>query len=106
MAGLFDKQTDMYVDIRPTYPSYLFSMLAALTPHHSLPTSLSLSLILLYIIRSLINLSQFQLSKKKKTNSNVGAYPAFFKYLIIPSDVRIVSPSSHTHRHHKDNYKK
>lgn len=36
MAGLFDKQADIYVDIRPTYPIYLFSMLAALTPHHSI----------------------------------------------------------------------
>ena len=35
MAGLFDKQADIYVDIRPTYPSYLFSMLVSLTPHHS-----------------------------------------------------------------------
>ena len=82
MAGLFGKQADIYVDIRPTYPSYLFSMLASLTPHHSsawdagtgingqaaigvspLFSSLSLSLSLTYIIRSLINLSQSQLSK-------------------------------------------
>ena len=35
MAGKFDKQADIYVDIRPTYLSYLFSMLASLTPHHS-----------------------------------------------------------------------
>ena len=35
MAGLFGKQADIYVDIRPTYLSYLFSMLASLTPHHS-----------------------------------------------------------------------
>ena len=36
MAGLFGKQADIYVDIRPTYLSYyLFSMLGSLTPHHS-----------------------------------------------------------------------
>ena len=82
MAGLFGKQADIYVDIRPTYlSSYLFSMLASLTPHHSsawdagtgngqaaigvspLFSSLFLSLSLTYIIRSLINLSQSQLSK-------------------------------------------
>ncbi|CAK7353800.1 unnamed protein product [Dovyalis caffra] len=36
MAGLFDKQAATYVDARPRYPSEWFSMLAALTPHHSL----------------------------------------------------------------------
>ncbi|KAM3755089.1 hypothetical protein ACB098_02G013700 [Castanea mollissima] len=36
MAGLFGKQADIYVDIRPTYPIYMFSMLAAVTPHQSL----------------------------------------------------------------------
>ena len=94
MAGLFGKQADIYVDIRPTYLSYLFSMLASLTPHHSSAwdagtgingqaaigvsplfssLSLSLSLSLTYIIRSLINLSQSQLSKnlKKKKKKNL-----------------------------------
>ncbi|KAB1210525.1 hypothetical protein CJ030_MR6G010821 [Morella rubra] len=36
MAGLFDKQAEIYVDARPTYPSDWFSKLAALTPQHSL----------------------------------------------------------------------
>ncbi|XP_030941036.1 uncharacterized protein LOC126703232 [Quercus robur] len=36
MAGLFDKQADFYLDARPTYPTHWYSMLAALTPHHSL----------------------------------------------------------------------
>uniref|UniRef100_A0A2P2K4F9 Methyltransferase type 11 domain-containing protein n=1 Tax=Rhizophora mucronata TaxID=61149 RepID=A0A2P2K4F9_RHIMU len=36
MAGLFDKQAAMYLEARPNYPSEWFSMLAALTPHHSL----------------------------------------------------------------------
>uniref|UniRef100_A0A7N2MU68 Methyltransferase type 11 domain-containing protein n=1 Tax=Quercus lobata TaxID=97700 RepID=A0A7N2MU68_QUELO len=36
MAGLFDKQAEIYLDARPTYPSKLYSMVAALTPHRSL----------------------------------------------------------------------
>ncbi|XWS29927.1 hypothetical protein CRYUN_Cryun24cG0072600 [Craigia yunnanensis] len=36
MAGLFDKQADLYLDARPTYPSEWYSMLAARTLHHSL----------------------------------------------------------------------
>ncbi|KAM3702709.1 hypothetical protein ACJW31_04G045100 [Castanea mollissima] len=36
MAGLYDKRADFYVDARPTYPTEWYSMLAALTPHHSL----------------------------------------------------------------------
>ncbi|KAF2284456.1 hypothetical protein GH714_021981 [Hevea brasiliensis] len=36
MAGLFDKQAAVYAHARPTFPSQWFSMLAALTPHHSL----------------------------------------------------------------------
>ncbi|KAB1210527.1 hypothetical protein CJ030_MR6G010823 [Morella rubra] len=36
MAGLFDKQAEIYLDARPTYPSDWFSKLAALTPQHSL----------------------------------------------------------------------
>ncbi|KAF5745109.1 methyltransferase [Tripterygium wilfordii] len=36
MAGLFDKQADLYLDGRPTYPSEWYSMLAARTPRHSL----------------------------------------------------------------------
>ena len=64
MAGLFDKQADFYLDARPTYPTHWYSMLAALTPHHSLawdvgtgngqaaiavsPFVLSLSLSLIY----------------------------------------------------------
>ncbi|KAE8694116.1 putative methyltransferase PMT26 [Hibiscus syriacus] len=36
MAGLFDKQADLYSDARPTYPSDWYSMLAACTPRHSL----------------------------------------------------------------------
>jgi hypothetical protein len=36
MAGLFDKQADIYLDARSTYPSEWYSMMAALTPHHSL----------------------------------------------------------------------
>ncbi|KAF9678935.1 hypothetical protein SADUNF_Sadunf07G0088100 [Salix dunnii] len=35
MAGLFDNQAAIYVDARPRYPSEWFSMLAALTPQHS-----------------------------------------------------------------------
>ncbi|BFG29008.1 hypothetical protein CerSpe_152820 [Prunus speciosa] len=36
MAGLFDKQADVYLDGRPTYPEEWYSKLAALTPHHTL----------------------------------------------------------------------
>ena len=36
MAGRFDKQAGFYADARPTYPTEWYSMLAALTPHHSL----------------------------------------------------------------------
>ncbi|KAM1014701.1 hypothetical protein ACFX2I_044544 [Malus domestica] len=36
MAGLFDKQAELYLEARPTYPKEWFSMLAALTPNHSL----------------------------------------------------------------------
>ncbi|KAK9291797.1 hypothetical protein L1049_019747 [Liquidambar formosana] len=36
MAGLFDKQAKIYVNARPNYPTEWFSMLAALTPHHTL----------------------------------------------------------------------
>ncbi|KAL8473386.1 hypothetical protein ACS0TY_030282 [Phlomoides rotata] len=36
MAGLFDKQAEIYADARPTYPADWYKMLAALTPHHSL----------------------------------------------------------------------
>lgn len=36
MAGLFDKQAEIYLDARPNYPSHWYSKLAALTPHHSL----------------------------------------------------------------------
>ena len=36
MAGKFDKQAGFYADARPTYPTEWYSMLAALTPHHSL----------------------------------------------------------------------
>ena len=36
MAGLFDKQAEIYSDSRPTYPSEWFSKLAALTSQHSL----------------------------------------------------------------------
>jgi SAM-dependent methyltransferase len=36
MAGLFDKQADLYLDARPNYPSEWYSMLAAQTPHHRL----------------------------------------------------------------------
>lgn len=36
MAGLFDKQVDLYADARPTYPSQWYSMLADRTLHHSL----------------------------------------------------------------------
>ncbi|PON49385.1 Methyltransferase type [Parasponia andersonii] len=36
MAGLFDKQADMYADARPTYPIEWYSKLASLTTHHSL----------------------------------------------------------------------
>ena len=86
MAGLFDKQADFYLDARPTYPTHWYSMLAALTPHHSLawdvgtgngqaaiavsPFDLSLSLIHYSLAHnffffgnwSLIHLSQFRLS--------------------------------------------
>ncbi|KAI3451629.1 hypothetical protein Pfo_008294 [Paulownia fortunei] len=36
MAGLFDKQAEIYLDSRPTYPGEWYKMLAELTPHHSL----------------------------------------------------------------------
>ncbi|KAK9997003.1 hypothetical protein SO802_021689 [Lithocarpus litseifolius] len=36
MAGLFDKQAEIYSDSRPAYPSEWFSKLAALTSQHSL----------------------------------------------------------------------
>ncbi|XP_010270319.1 PREDICTED: putative methyltransferase DDB_G0268948 [Nelumbo nucifera] len=36
MAGLFDRQADVYVDARPTYPSEWYSMLAAVTPRRTL----------------------------------------------------------------------
>lgn len=36
MAGLFDKQAEVYIHGRPTYPSDWYAKLAALTPHHSL----------------------------------------------------------------------
>ncbi|KAB5548241.1 hypothetical protein DKX38_011647 [Salix brachista] len=36
MAGLFDKQADLYLDGRPTYPARWYSMLADHTLHHSL----------------------------------------------------------------------
>ena len=36
MAGLFDKQAEIYSDSRPTYPSEWFSKLAALASQHSL----------------------------------------------------------------------
>ena len=36
MAGLFDKQADIYLDARPNYPSEWFSKLAGLTDHHVL----------------------------------------------------------------------
>lgn len=35
MAGLFDKQAEIYVEARPTYPKEWYSKLAALTPQHS-----------------------------------------------------------------------
>ncbi|KFK25364.1 hypothetical protein AALP_AA8G103700 [Arabis alpina] len=34
MAGLFDKQADLYLDARPNYPSEWFSKLANLTDHN------------------------------------------------------------------------
>lgn len=36
MVGLFNKQAEIYLDARPTYPTEWYTMLAALTPHHSL----------------------------------------------------------------------
>ncbi|KAF8377084.1 hypothetical protein HHK36_030457 [Tetracentron sinense] len=36
MAGLFDKQAEVYVDARPRYPSEWYSMLAGRTHHHTL----------------------------------------------------------------------
>lgn len=36
MAGLFDKQADLYLDARPDYPKEWYSWLAARTLHHSL----------------------------------------------------------------------
>ena len=36
MAGLFDKQADIYADARPSYPIEWYSKLAALTAHQSL----------------------------------------------------------------------
>ncbi|KAK9110300.1 hypothetical protein Sjap_018360 [Stephania japonica] len=35
-VGLFDKQAEVYLSVRPKYPREWFSMLSALTPHHSL----------------------------------------------------------------------
>lgn len=36
MAGLFDKQAEVYLEARPTYPKEWYMKLAALTPQHSL----------------------------------------------------------------------
>ncbi|KAF8377085.1 hypothetical protein HHK36_030458 [Tetracentron sinense] len=36
MAGLFDKQAEVYVEARPRYPSEWYSMLAGRTHHHAL----------------------------------------------------------------------
>ncbi|XP_050215764.1 uncharacterized protein LOC126666902 [Mercurialis annua] len=36
MAGLFDKQAAIYAEARPNFPEKWFSMLSALTSHHSL----------------------------------------------------------------------
>lgn len=36
MAGLFDKQAEIYLEARPTYPAEWYKMLAELTPHHRL----------------------------------------------------------------------
>lgn len=36
MAGLFDRQADVYARVRPTYPSELYEKLAGLTPCHGL----------------------------------------------------------------------
>ncbi|XP_057492379.1 uncharacterized protein LOC130777958 [Actinidia eriantha] len=36
MAGLFDKQAEIYLDARPNYPKEWYSMLADRTTHHSL----------------------------------------------------------------------
>ncbi|KAK9930246.1 hypothetical protein M0R45_027289 [Rubus argutus] len=36
MAGLYDKQAEVYAEARPTYPKEWYSMLAGLTPQHSL----------------------------------------------------------------------
>ncbi|CAK7354788.1 unnamed protein product [Dovyalis caffra] len=36
LEGLFDKQADLYLDGRPTYPTQWYSMLADHTLHHSL----------------------------------------------------------------------
>uniref|UniRef100_A0A5B7B3G1 Methyltransferase type 11 domain-containing protein n=1 Tax=Davidia involucrata TaxID=16924 RepID=A0A5B7B3G1_DAVIN len=36
MAGLFDKQAEIYLDARPNYPSEWYSMLADRTTHHTL----------------------------------------------------------------------
>ncbi|KAK9111501.1 hypothetical protein Scep_019020 [Stephania cephalantha] len=35
-VGLYDKQAEVYLSVRPKYPREWFSMLSALTPHHSL----------------------------------------------------------------------
>ncbi|KAK9085771.1 hypothetical protein Sjap_026182 [Stephania japonica] len=35
-VGLYDKQAEVYLSSRPKYPSEWFSMISALTPHHSL----------------------------------------------------------------------
>ncbi|KAL0349802.1 UNVERIFIED_CONTAM: hypothetical protein Sradi_4129400 [Sesamum radiatum] len=36
MAGLFEKQAEMFLDARPTYQAEWHKMLAELTAHHSL----------------------------------------------------------------------
>ncbi|KAH6769406.1 S-adenosyl-L-methionine-dependent methyltransferases superfamily protein [Perilla frutescens var. frutescens] len=36
MAGLFDKQAEIYLEARPSYPAEWYKMLAELTPHHRL----------------------------------------------------------------------
>lgn len=36
MAGLFDKQAEIYLQARPTYPPEWFSLFAERTTHHSL----------------------------------------------------------------------
>lgn len=69
MAGLFDKQVDLYADARPTYPSQWYSMLADRTLHHSLAWDVGTGNGQAAIGVSIIFLLSFQFHDFKKLNN-------------------------------------